>query len=70
MENLNTIIAVSRFVTVAKADGGITIEANCWLSQEEIQPYTVNVRGWGKTLDNAAAQTILKMNLIGIKLEI
>lgn len=69
VSNLQKIVRVSRFVTLAKEENGIVIEANCWLNDKTYDPpYTVNIRGYGSNLQKASEQTLYKMKLCGVKL--
>lgn len=64
MDDLEELTKISRFVTIAKSEGGIIVEANLWLNEKTMMPpYTVNIRGWGKTIESAAEVAMMKVNL-------
>lgn len=57
---IDQLVACSRFVTIAEDEGGITVEANLWLDERK-DAYTVNLRGWGKTVNRGAEVVLIKL---------
>jgi hypothetical protein len=55
---LETLTKQSRFVTIVYRDGYI-VEANCWLKNQPT--YTVNIRGKGATIEEAARECSNKL---------
>lgn len=65
---LEDIVKIARFVTLAKDENGFIVEANCWIDDRTFNPpYTVNIRGWGNTVESAAQNCITKMKLCGVR---
>lgn len=65
---LQDIVKIARFVTLAKDKNGFIVEANCWIDDRTFDPpYTVNIRGCGKTVESATENCLDRMKLCGVK---
>lgn len=66
MDKLNKIFRRSRFITIAPSEKGIVLEANLWPSEKDLGPYTINIRGYGITIESAAKSVLMKMKHLDI----
>lgn len=65
---MNELVKRSRFVTISSQEGGVVVEANLWLHEEQLDAYTVNIRAWGKTVESATEKLIIKLRLLKVTL--